>query len=77
MSFENTPDDRLLCFYENIRKQVDADRPLKHKLTTGPTVRQYADRLRDEIVKRRLGHEPIHWPGPIDAQSSDHRRERS
>jgi hypothetical protein len=71
MSFENTPDDRLLCFYENIRQQIEADRPLKYKLTAGPTVRQYADRLRDEIVKRRLGHEPIH------AQSSDHRRERS
>jgi hypothetical protein len=28
----------------------------------GPTVRQYADRLRDEMIKRRLQHSPINWP---------------
>jgi hypothetical protein len=61
MSIENLPDEPLLCFYENIRQQVEADRPFEHKLTSGPTVRQYADRLRDEILRRRLKHDPIDW----------------
>jgi hypothetical protein len=61
MSVENLPDEPLLCFYENIRQQVEADRPFKYKLTSGATVRQYADRLRDEIIKRRLRHEQIDW----------------
>ena len=61
MSFENTPDERLMHFYENIRQQAELDRPHKHKLI-GPSVRQYADRLRDEMVKRRLQHSPIDWP---------------
>ena len=61
MSFENTPDERLIQFYENIRHQADLDRPNKHKFM-GPTVREYADRLRDEIVKRRLQRPPIDWP---------------
>jgi hypothetical protein len=61
MSVENMPDERLRCFYENIRQQVVADRPFQHKLTSDPTVRQYADRLRDEILRRRLKHDPIDW----------------
>jgi hypothetical protein len=70
MSIEDMPDERLVYFYEDIRKQVEADRPFKHKLTSGPTVRQYADRLRDEIIKRRLRHEPIHWPVSPNANES-------
>jgi len=27
MSFESTPDNRLTFFYENIRQQVELDRP--------------------------------------------------
>jgi hypothetical protein len=61
VSFENTPDERLVLFYENIRHHVDLDRPHQRKLM-GPGVRQYADRLRDAMVKRRLQHSPIDWP---------------
>ena len=60
MSFQNMPDERLTHFYENIRKQVELDRPHKHKFV-GPNVRQYADRLHHEMVKRRLQHLPIDW----------------
>jgi hypothetical protein len=56
------PDERLAHFYENIRQQVDADRGKKHQFATGPTVRQYADRLRSEMIKRRLSPPPIEWP---------------
>jgi len=62
MSVENMPDERLVFFYENIRLQAEADRQHKHHFTAGPTVRQYADELRDEMVKRRLQHSPIDWP---------------
>jgi hypothetical protein len=62
MSVERMPDERLTHFYENIRRQVEADRAYKHQLTANPTVRQYADRLRSEMIKRRLMHAPIDWP---------------
>jgi hypothetical protein len=62
MSVERMPDESLASYYENIRQQVEADRRHKHQFTTGPTVRQYADRLRDEMIRRRLQHMPILWP---------------
>ncbi len=62
MSVEHMPDERLTHFYENIAQQVEADRPNKHQFTANPTVRQYADKLRNEIVRRRLKHSPIEWP---------------
>jgi hypothetical protein len=62
MTVENMPDERLISFYENIRQQVDADRPHAHKLTSGATVRQYAEQLRGELTRRRLSHTPIVWP---------------
>jgi hypothetical protein len=55
------PDESLTRYYENIRQQVEADRVHKHQFTAGPTVRQYADRLRDEMIKRQLQHSPISW----------------
>jgi hypothetical protein len=57
MSVERMPDERLALFYENVRRQVDADRGNKHQFVTGPTVRQYAEMLRGEMIKR-----PIEWP---------------
>jgi hypothetical protein len=62
MSVEGMADERLIYFYESIRQQVEADRPHKHRLTAGPTVRQYADQLGNEITKRRLKLPPIQWP---------------
>lgn len=63
MSFERMPDERLTRFYENIRQQVEADRAYTHKFMANPTVRQYADNLQDEIVRRRLRFSAIEWPG--------------
>ena len=62
MSVERMPDERLAHFVDNIRQQVEADRAQKHQFTAGPTVRQYADQLRSEMVKRRLKYSPIEWP---------------
>lgn len=62
MTVETMPDDRLTLFYENIRRQVEADRMYKHSFMGGEAVRQYAESLRSEMVKRRLSHAPIEWP---------------
>jgi len=62
MGFERMPDERLTRFYENIRQQVEADRASKYKFMANPTVRKYADDLRDEIIRRRLQYLPIEWP---------------
>ena len=62
MSVEHMPDQRLTHFYENIRQQVEADRANNHQFMANPTVRQYADKLRSEMVRRRLQHSPIEWP---------------
>jgi hypothetical protein len=61
VSFESTPDDRLIHFYESIRRQVELDRQHERKFM-GPGVREYADKLRHEMLKRRLQHSPIDWP---------------
>ena len=62
MSVEHMPDERLAHFYENIRQQVEADRVHQHRFMAGPAVRQYADNLRSEMIRRRLKHSPIEWP---------------
>jgi hypothetical protein len=62
LGIENIPDESLARYYENIRQQAEADRAHKHHFTASPTLRQYANRLRDELIKRRLQHSPISWP---------------
>jgi hypothetical protein len=62
LGIENLPDESLTRYYENIRQQAEADRAHKHHFTAGPTVREYADRLGDELIKRRLQCLPIRWP---------------
>lgn len=56
------PDDRLLGFYESIRQQVEADRAHKHKFMSGQGIREYADNLQREIIRRGLTFSPINWP---------------
>ena len=72
MDFSNSKDERLLSFYENIRSQVEAERYLKHRFTTG-SVRQYAERLREEMDRRRLIYAAIKWDELIapDASSDE------
>ena len=66
VSVEKMPDQRLVHYYENIRQQVGADRAHKHQFATGADgVGEYADRLRSEMIRRRLGHAPIDWPSSI------------
>jgi hypothetical protein len=61
VAFVNLRDENLLRLYDNIRDQVDRDRMLRYKFTSGDAVRQHAEELRAELTRRRLQHAPINW----------------
>jgi hypothetical protein len=64
VGFADLNDESILCLYDNIRRQVDAERALPYKFMTGPAVRQRAMALLEELIKRRLEHTSIEWqPG--------------
>ena len=55
-------DESLLLFYENVRRQVDADIKSGGRYRfIGEPVKQYADRLGEEMDRRRLRFTPIDW----------------
>ena len=62
MNFSQSKDERLLAFYENVRRQVELDKRSggKYRLA-GEGVKQYADKLREEMDRRRLQVRPIDW----------------
>jgi len=62
MDFSNSKDERLLAFHENVRSQVELDNRAggRYRLA-GDGVRQYAEKLRDEMGRRRLRFTPIEW----------------
>ena len=62
MRFVNTKDESLVVFYESIRQQVVADMRAggRYRLI-GDSVKQYADRLGEEMDRRRLRFTPIDW----------------
>ena len=62
MSLEKISDESVLRYYESIRKQADLDRAYNHHFTKSPTVRQRAEQLRDELIRRKLQHSAINWP---------------
>ena len=62
MSFERISDESVARYYESIRQQADEDRRHKYHFTASPNVREWADKLRQEMIKRRLQHSPINWP---------------
>jgi hypothetical protein len=62
MNFANTKDESLVVYYENVRQQVVADiRAGGRYRLIGDSVKQYADRLREEMDRRRLRFTPIDW----------------
>jgi hypothetical protein len=61
MSLPNLMDASVIALYENIRQQVEADRPSKHRFTASEALRQRAEELHDELVRRRLQCPPIKW----------------
>jgi hypothetical protein len=62
MDFSNSKDERLLAFYDNVRRQVELDmRSGGRYRFAGDSVKLYADQLREEMERRRLRFTPIEW----------------
>lgn len=63
MNFSQTKADRLLAFYDGVRRQVELDKQAggRYRLA-GDGVKQYAEKLREEMERRRLQFTPIEWP---------------
>jgi hypothetical protein len=62
MNFSQSKNERLLAFYENVRRQVELDKQLggKYRLA-GEGVKQYAEQLWEKMDRRRLQVTPIDW----------------
>lgn len=62
MSIEKLSDEHVLRFYGNIRDQVAADRQHggPHRLLRD-TAKERAEKLREEIDRRRLRTDRIDW----------------
>jgi hypothetical protein len=62
MNFSNSKDERLLAFYDNVLRQVELDiRSGGRYRFAGDGVKQYADKLSEEMERRRLRFTPIDW----------------
>ena len=63
MDFGRSKDHTLLQYYESVRRQVEADKWLGGRYRfLGDPAKQYAERLREELERRRLRFTPIDWP---------------
>jgi hypothetical protein len=61
MNYFQTKDETLLLFYDGVRQQVVLDGNSPYRLA-GEGVRAYAEKLREEMDRRRLRYTPIDWP---------------
>ena len=62
MSFAQSKDERLLAFYENVRRLVDlGQRAGGGYRPAGESVKKYAEQLRKEMDRRRLRYVQIDW----------------
>jgi hypothetical protein len=62
MDFSNSKDERLLAFYDDIQRQVELDMGSGGRYRfAGGSVKLYADKLREEMERRRLRFTPIEW----------------
>jgi hypothetical protein len=53
--------ETLLLFYDDVRQQVILDGNNRYRFAGGG-VRAYAEKLREEMERRRLRFKPIDWP---------------
>jgi hypothetical protein len=61
MAIRDLNDQSLFRLWENIREQVEAERGNRRKFMTARAIREYADSISEELVRRRLQHAPIDW----------------
>lgn len=60
-SLQHLTDASVSTLYENIRQQVELDRPNNYQFVSGEAVRERADELRSELIRRKLFCMPIDW----------------
>jgi hypothetical protein len=60
MNYSQMKDERLKAFYEAVRQQVILDGNSRYRFA-GEGVRAYAEKLREEMERRRLIFTPIDW----------------
>jgi hypothetical protein len=53
--------ETLLLFYDDVRQQVVLDGNSRYRFAA-EGVRAYAEKLREEMERRRLRFKPIDWP---------------
>ena len=61
MNYSQMKDECLLVFYENVWQQVSMDAGSRYRFA-GDGVHAYADKLREEMERRRMRFMPIDWP---------------
>jgi hypothetical protein len=61
MNLSNMKDETLIVYYENIRHQIERETGSRYRFA-GESVKNYADKLREEMERRRLRFKPIDWP---------------
>jgi len=62
MNFSQMKDERILAFYENVRRQVEIDKQAGGRYRfVGDGVKQYAEKLREQLDLRRLRYSEIDW----------------
>ena len=62
MNFSQMKDERILAFYENVRRQVEIDKSADGKYRfAGEGVKESAEQLRNEMDRRRLRYSRIDW----------------
>lgn len=61
MNYSQTKDETLLLFYDGVRQQGTLDGNSKYRFAD-EGVRAYAEKLREEMDRRRLRYTPIVWP---------------
>jgi hypothetical protein len=62
MNFSEMKRERLLAYYENVRRQVQIDRQTGGEFRfAGEGMKQYAEQLRKELERRGVKFSPIDW----------------
>jgi hypothetical protein len=63
MSLLSANDESLVHLYESVRREVQADNKSGGQFRfMGEAAKQYSDKLREEMGRRRLNFTPIDWP---------------
>jgi hypothetical protein len=61
VSVQDLSNESLLRFYEHVRMQVIADKAHGQNFMSGDSVKQYAESIRAELIRRGVNVSRIDW----------------